>query len=275
MRNGKVIRGLGLSAMLLAGSPLGAHADSIVTNDAFLPAVHLRGATGEYRTDVEIFNPQETSATIKLYYAKADEDGNLGNGFQITPDLAPRESVSLVDIVDSIFKQSGTYGLVEVQSSVPVIVTSNTFNAAGATAGTYGQFSPGQPIRNAVGFDNSFEGDLYVTGLPNDSNHRTNAVLMNPSKVTLEAGVQLVDQVGQIYGTHIYRIPPYSMHQLNDVFGGEFAATHAPAGRPYRLNMFVNLGNGARLLGYGTVTDLRTGDPYLIPAQLMTQDPAH
>jgi len=262
--------------MLLAGSPFGARADSIVTNDAFLPAVHLRGATGEYRTDIEIFNPEpNTSARVDLYYTPADRDGASLKGFRITPDLAPRESVSLVDVVDSIFQQTGTYGLVEVRTSVPVIVTSNTFNAAGATAGTYGQFSPGQPYRNAVGFDDSVFGDLYVTGLPNDSDHRTNAVLMNPSNVTLEAGVQLVDQIGQIYGTHIYRIPPYSMHQLNDIFGGEFAATHAPAGRPYRLNMFVNLSNGARLLGYGTVTDLRTGDPYLIPAQLMTQDPAH
>jgi hypothetical protein len=275
MRIGEFFRALGISTVLLV-SPFGARADSIVTTDAFLPAVHLRGATGEYRTDIEIFNPEpSTNARVDLYYTPADRDGGSLPGFRITPDLAPRESVSLVDVVDTIFRQTGTYGLVEVRSSVPVIVTSNTFNVAGASAGTYGQFSPGQPYRNAVGFDDSVFGDLYVTGLPNDSDHRTNAVLMNPSNVTLEAGVQLVDQIGQIYGTHVYRIPPYSMHQLNDVFGGEFAAAHAPAGRPYRLNMFVNLSNGARLLGYGTVTDLRTGDPYLIPAQLMTQDPAH
>ncbi len=33
--------------------------------------------------------------------------------------------------------------------------------------------------------------------------------------------------------------------------------------------MYVNLDNGARILGYATVTDKRTGDPYLIPAQAM------
>ena len=36
-------------------------------------------------------------------------------------------------------------------------------------------------------------------------------------------------------------------------------------GSPYRLNVFVNLGNGAKVLAYATVTDTRTGDPYLIP----------
>ena len=72
---------------------------------------------------------------------------------------------------------------------------------AGAVAGTYGQFSPGQAFRNALGFDNSIFGDLYVTGIVNDPNHRTNAVVMNPTDTTLEAGVQLVDSVGNVYKT--------------------------------------------------------------------------
>ena len=69
---------------------------------------------------------------------------------------------------------------------------------------------------------------------------------MNPSELTLEAGVQLVDAMGNhLRGTRIYTVKPYSLTQLNDVFGSEFASFRPPAGGPYRLNMFVNLDNGA------------------------------
>jgi hypothetical protein len=242
--------------------------DSIVTNDAFLPAVHIVGASGVFRTDVWIFNPDPTlHNVVDLYYTEADTDGRADMGIRITPDLDPRESVTLSDIVLQYFGKGSSYGLLEVRGSLPLIVTSNTYNVAGAVAGTYGQFSPGQPYRNALGFDNSIFGDLYVTGLFNDPNHRTNAVVMNPTATPLEAGVQLVDSVGNIYKTVIVDVPPLTLHQLNDIFYKDFASANPPAGGPYRLNVFVNLSNGAKVLCYATLTDLRTGDPYLIPGQ--------
>lgn len=244
--------------------------DSIVTTDAFLPAVHINGASGVFRTDVWIFNPDlSASARVDLYYAEADTDGTSSTGLRVTPDLAPRESVTLPDIVGNplYFNEPSSYGLLEVKGSLPLIVTSNTYNVAGAVAGTYGQFSPGQAFRNALGFDNSIYGDLYVTGLVNDPEHRTNAVVMNPTETPLEAGVQLVDSIGNVYKTVIKTVPPFSLHQLNDIFYQDFASSNPPRGGPWRLNVYVNLSNGARVLCYATVTDLRTGDPYLIPGQ--------
>jgi hypothetical protein len=242
--------------------------DSIVTNDAFLPAVHINGASGVFRTDVWIFNPDPNStATVDLYYTEADTDGTAASGLRITPALDPRESVTLPDIVTQYFGKTSSYGLLEVRGSLPLIVTSNTYNVAGAVAGTYGQFSPGQAYRNALGFDNSIYGDLYLTGLFNDPNHRTNAVVMNPTTMALEAGIQLVDSVGKVYKNVIVTVPPYSLHQLNDIFYQDFASSNPPQGGPWRLNVFVNLSNAAKVLCYATVTDLRTGDPYLIPGQ--------
>jgi hypothetical protein len=242
--------------------------DSIVSADSFLPAVHINGATGVYRTDVWIFNPDPSlKAVVDLYYTEADRDGSTLPGIRITPDLDPRESVTLSDIVKDYFGKTSSYGLLEVRGSLPLIVTSNTFNVAGAVSGTYGQFSPGQALRNALGFDNSIFGDLYVTGLVNDPNHRTNAVVMNPTGTTLEAGVQLVDSVGNVYKTVVVTVPPWSLHQLNDIFYQDFASSNPPQGGPWRLNVYVDLSNGAKVLCYATVTDLRTGDPYLIPGQ--------
>lgn len=262
-----------LAVALLAVSALGAvpaAADSIVTTNAYLPAVNITGATGVFRTDVWIFNP-ETSLDneVTLYFTPAGVDGTSLDGIRITPDLAPRESVTLTDIVRNYFARTETFGLLEVRGKYPLMVTSNTYNVAGAQAGTYGQYSPGQPYRSSLGFDDSVFGDLYITGLTNDPNLRTNAVVMNPTDVPLEAGVQLVDAAGIVYGTRVYTVPPFSLTQINDVFGAEFASFRPPAGGPWRLNMFVNLSGNARILGYATVTDRRTGDPYLIPAQAM------
>lgn len=243
-------------------------ADSTVTSDAFLPGAKIVGATGTFLTDLEIFNPDTVaSVNVRVYFTLADRDGSGAPYYDLDPPLRPRESVSFKDLLGNYFAVSSGYGLVEVKCSQPILVTSNTYNISGSVPGTYGQFSPGQPERSSLGFDNSIRGDLYATGIPNDSIHRTNAVVMNPSAVTLEAGVQLVNAVGQVLGTRVYTVPPYSMHQLNDIFGAEFASFSPPIGGPYRLNFFVNLSNSARILAYATITDRRTGDPYLVPAQ--------
>ncbi|HKC26114.1 MAG TPA: hypothetical protein VKF32_15315 [Thermoanaerobaculia bacterium] len=241
-------------------------ADAIDTQDAYLPAVHIVGATGVFRTDVTIFNPSQSTVGVDLYFTPADTDGRGLSGSTIIGGVFARETVTLTDVVGVTFGKSNAYGVLNVRSTAPVIVTSNTYNVAGAVPGTYGQFSPGQPIESALGFDDSIYGDLYAPGLPNDADHRTNAVVINPSGLELEAGVQLVDAAGQIYGKRTYKVPPFSMHQINDVFGDAFAATQPPAGGAiYRLVFFVDVGNGAKILAYATVTDRRTGDPYLIP----------
>lgn len=264
-----------LAAAALLAAPVAG--DSIASDRSFLPAVHITGATGRFRTDVTIFNPSTSqAAVVRLYFTEAERDGLDSPGFEF--DLDARGSVNVADILchDDFWDLcSGAYGLLEVEGSsrsgqsMNLIVTSNTYNAAGAQAGTYGQFSPGQPRRKSLGFDDSTYGDLYTTGLPADPTYRVNAVVMNPSDKELEAGVQLVDAESYRYGTRIVRVPPYSMKQLNDVFGEAFSTfgPFDPRYGPYRLTFFVNLNNGARVLGYATVTDQRTGDPYLVTAE--------
>lgn len=258
---------VGALTLSIASAPP-VRADSITTDDAFLPAARITGATGRFRTDVSIFNPDtNTKARVKIYFTRADTNGLSVPGIQIDPDLEPRETVVLKDILGEYFDVTSDYGVVEVLSSIPVMVTSNTYNIDGPNGGTYSQYSPGQPYRNALPFDDSIFGDLYVTGIPNDAVHRTNAAIINPTEVPLEAGVELVTAGGTKLGSRTYTIPALSMTQLNDIFGATFASTRPPAGGGYRLNFFVNLKNGARILCYATVTDTRTGAPYLIPGQ--------
>ena len=257
-----------LSGFLLLVAAPPSRADSIVSDDSFVPAAHITGATGTFQTDVDVFNPETTrNVSLEIYFTPADRSDSFK--YTLNPPLAPRESVTLPDILKNYFGITSGYGVLEVRTSSPILTTSNTYNVSGAMPGTYGQYSPGQPERNALGFNDSVAGDLYSTGIPNDANHRTNAAVINTSSVTLEAGVQLITPLGQVLGTRIVTVPPYSLHQLNDVFGSEFAAFSPSTGGPYRLNFFVNFPNAARILAYATVTDRRTGDPYLIPAQAM------
>ena len=248
-------------------------ADSIASPDSYFPAADIKGASGTWRTDVWIFNPETVAQnTVDLFFTEAGDDGTVDYVSLRVGPLAPRESVVLDDVLRKYFQKTSTYGLVQVQAEYPVLVTSNTYNIAGAQAGTYGTYSPGQPYRNALGYDDSAFGDLYITGLTNEPYLMTNAVVMNPTDLPLEAGIQLFDANGNQHvdgSTRVYTVPPFSVYQMNDIFGTEFRSNLPPGPGPFRLSMFVNLGNGARILGYATVTDKRTGDPFLIPAQAM------
>ncbi len=253
--------------------------DTTASTASWLPAVHVTGQSGVFRTDVWVFNPDtDVPAEVWFYLTPAGVDGTNLEGIRLDPPLRPRETVLLADIVPQYFGMDSGFGALQVLSrdvndpnnleGPPLLVTSNTYNVAGSIPGTYGQFSPGQPERKALGFDNSVYGDLYLIGLTNDPSLRTNFAIMNPSGKPLEAGAQLVDAVGQTWGSHVYEVPPYSIVQANDVFEKEFVAFGPPhENSPYRLTVWVNIDNGALVLCYASVTDLRTGDPYLITGE--------
>jgi hypothetical protein len=294
---------LALSALAAASA---AATDSIATTSAWLPAEHVASAIGDSRTDVEIFNPDpERAAEVTLFFTPAGVDGTSLPGLRITPDLRPRESVTLTDVVVNTLGHAEGFGVLEVRSGVstPILVTSITYNeirwadatpiramsptdnevrsgesapslvksmpySVGRRFGIHGRFSPGQPYRKAVGFDDSVFGDLYLIGLRSDSNYQTDLALINPTGVDLEAGVQLVAAGGgDPYVSRAYTVPPYSIRPVSDLFEKEFVASGAPRGGPYRLNVFVNVANGARVLCYASVVDRRTGDSYQIPGE--------
>ncbi|MBK9967740.1 MAG: hypothetical protein IPP07_23835 [Holophagales bacterium] len=104
-----------LAAALLAVAALSAtpvSADSIASTVSYLPVVDIEGATGTWRTDVWIFNPETSLENeVDLYFTPAGVDGTNLEGIRITPALAPRESVTLADILFEYFGKTKTYGL--------------------------------------------------------------------------------------------------------------------------------------------------------------------
>ncbi len=251
----------------LASLPLAA--DSNVTTDAFLPIVHVNGASGTWQSDVSVFNPNGQATKVTFYFGAADTDATNAPGYQLSPDLQSRETVTLTDVLVNTFNVSSGYGTLEVRSDLPILVTSNTYNVRpNCTGGTFGQFSPGQPERNSVGYGTTNDYDLYVAGIVHDQNHLTSAAIMNPTGNTLHATMQLVDGAGNSWGSVTGVVPPFSLHQFSDLFrGGAFGSLNPSYDNAWRLNFYVNTNTGATLLAYVTITDVRSGDPYLIPAQ--------
>lgn len=266
-----------LAVVSLAAAP-GARGDSIASADGFFPGVHLVGGSGTWRTDAHFFNPSSTrTADVELSWVRAEagpSDLPKTTRFQ----LLPRAARTLADVLcdpQSGFSVCDSWGLLryhasDVSGPLDLLVTSNTYNVAGKVVpGTFGQYSPAQPARKAVALADGGAGELHVTGLPSDaSTWVVNAAVMNASGVLLEAGVTLVDGTGQTYGTRVVRVPPLSVVQLGDVFGSAFVAfgPFDPALAPYRLVVFVNSGEG-RALAYASITDRRTGDPWLVPGE--------
>src|SRR5450755_2718293 len=124
MKRSALPAAIALGACFLRG-PAGA--DTISSTDSFLPAVHVNGASGVYRTDVTIFNPDPlVAAVVDIFYGEADRDGTTRPVYHLPGNLGPLASVMLSDIVLSTFGLGSSYGLLEVKSSTgtPVQVTS-------------------------------------------------------------------------------------------------------------------------------------------------------
>ena len=62
--------------------------------------MHIVGASGVFRTDVTIFNPDPSlAAVVDVLYGEADRDGTERPVFHVPGNLGPRASITLPDIV--------------------------------------------------------------------------------------------------------------------------------------------------------------------------------
>lgn len=103
----KTIGILGI-ALLLAASP------ALAINpgtDVFVPAAARGpGATGTWVTDVFVYNPGTTSASISLYWLPRDTDNTGAAPVSFT--VAPGETLALDDVISSVFGLSSAAGAI-------------------------------------------------------------------------------------------------------------------------------------------------------------------
>lgn len=254
--------GFGLPA---PGVPYASLVDQVSRDSVFLigaapadewlvPVVaHNPGQQGTFwRTDVGVFNPGGSPATVDLEYLPQGLD-NSGGGMAADPVSLPAYATVVVeDVAGTLFGVANGKGALLLRGSAPLVVASRTYtNRPGG--GTFGHGGP--PVRPQV----LSAAPRTVAGVRQTGGYRSNVGLVTGSRGVIVT-LRLRDADGTVLATRssLY-VPPRSLVQLGlaNLFPG------APAPDP--VGSLEVLPDGP-LLAYLSVVDGTSQDPVLVLA---------
>ena len=215
--------------------------------------VKTSGQNGtNFVSDVVLTNPGAFPAIVMLQFVPS-----LGQ-LPVLYTLGPQASVTLRDVVASVFGASQAVGALAVLSDQPLILRGRTYNTA--ASGTFGVALPVVADDRLLG-----EGDvadsLWVDqGPASDRGYRTNVAVAFPDAGGGAATVTLYDALGNAAGTKEFSLDSAGLQQLG---AGSFATGALPVGR---ARIEVKRG---RASGYCVVNDNVTGDGSLFPFEAL------
>jgi len=237
--------------------------------DVYLPSVgHAQGACpggicSQWRTDVWIYNPASSSATVQISFLRRDTENTSAPSQTVT--VAPGETKEYVDIISSLFNLDGVYGALRFVSNTAVVVTGRIYDENVVTnkgTGTAGQFFAGLSAQAAIGNGESTE----LVGLAQDSAQlwRSNFGFVETAGASATLEVKRLDATGATLATKTYtlRARESKQYSITDIGG--------PLGSNQRVTVKVTAGSG-RVLAFASRLDNRTGDPSTVE---MTTKPA-
>jgi len=212
-------------------------------------AMHGPGAEStEWRTDLWISNWSSLSRSIEVTYYP--EGG--GAPMTFTVPMAARETVEIVDVVQSRFGLGNSKGLLLLSTD-----EDSSFEArariynTGNPNGEFGQFVPGIGVI-------WLSGQSYLPGISGIDGNRTNAGIANPADQDLDVQLRLADSEGtDLVSRRTVTVPARSVVQINDIFA--YLET-APRGNA-QLEMKASSGV---IYGYASVVRSGTGDAIFI-----------
>jgi photosystem II stability/assembly factor-like uncharacterized protein len=223
----------------------------------FIPSVaHLPGSGGTlWRTDVAAVNRSASTLTLTLDFTNYDATSSKTQ----TVPLRAGATVELVDLLTSLFgygtgeKQKGT---LRMSSSGPVHLTSRTYNQT--TKGTYGQYYPALGTAQAIPAGTV----AVIPQLRKNNAYRTNVGVQNLGASSVLVDVKLISSGGvQLGKTKTFNVPAHRWLQQDDIFGSSGAGAAEVAYATVEVKTA-----GGLVWAYGSVIDVRTGDPTTIPA---------
>ena len=208
-------------------------------------AGHVNGANGtRFVTDVRVFNRGDEPARITIVYTPTGANGNVSFA-AVHAVIDPGRVVAFDDIVSNELQSVGI-GQLEIQGDVEeLVITSRTYTTM--TTGTFGQLIPAQSTSEAGS-------PLIVNHLEVDDAFRTNYGFAEVAGGTGSVHVTVLDaRTGAVLRSVEHDVVPFSHGQF-PLLGlqGDFV-------------MLMTASGGARILGYGSVVDNRSGDPIYIP----------
>ena len=222
-----------------------------------VPSVaHLPGKGGtQWRSDVAVVNRTGGVAALTLRY-----EGD-GGPLERTASVGAGGTVRWQDVLVSLFSVATTAkvkGTLEVRSTVPVVVTSRTYNQT--VGGTYGQYYPALEAGEAI-----VAGQVGVLAqLEGTTAFRTNVGIVNLGAAAVTVAVRLFEAGGAQVGS-VKRITAGAglWVQQDDIF-----AACAAGSRPLAYATVEVETAGGAVWAYASVIDQATGDPTTIPVLL-------
>jgi len=221
-------------------------------------AAHVGGLEDtDWRTDLEIYNPQTVPVGFQVNLLVSGEDNSSPPS--VTMTLKQSSTQRLSDVLDTVFSHEGT-GAIEVHSlSGDLIVASRTFNTT--DAGTFGQFLPG--VGPAATITSGQEARIVqlAQDTTDDTGFRTNIGFVNRAPTTTNVKTDLYTSDGVHLGTVTTRLDPFEHRQINRIFR---QVTSVPVTNGYAV--ITTSSAGGSFVAYASVVDNASGDPIFIPA---------
>ena len=233
---------------------------AIENTQLFIPAsAHVSGVgDANWRTDLEIFNPGQTRASVTVALLKAKTSNHNPQTRSYTLD--PGEALRFEDALMSIFGFDGGAAIRVVNTSGMAAVTSRTYNLQ--PDGTFGQFVGGVISHTAI--QPGQEGRIIqlTHNRSTTSGFRTNIGFVNATGSSITVQVALYRADGSYLGTKSYPLQPYMFQQEDKIFqkvvSGDVDDGYA---------VLTTSTAGGAFFAYGVVIDNRTDDPiYITPA---------
>jgi hypothetical protein len=244
----------------------------------YVPAsAHASGMNGaNWRTDVEVHNPNTTEVTYQVSLLKRATD-NGGTLPAKTFSLGPQQSVRYPDILSQLFQYDGAAALRFVPTGgATILVNSRTYNLIGANGvglpvgASFSQFVPGLD-ENASAITYGEEGRIIQLTQRDASSYadfRTNIGYVNTTASPIDLAIDLYSKAGDLLGTiqdSRTHLRAYEFLQIDSVFGA-FASYLDDGYAVIRTTT-----PGGRFLAFATVIDNHlTGDPVFVPAMKRT-----
>jgi hypothetical protein len=232
---------------VLIGSPAGPY---LVSSAAHAPGV---GGT-QWRTNVAAVNRNQQAASLALTFLPYGG----GTPLQKTASLAAGATMEWKDILVGLFGLSATTaskGSLEIGSTLPVYVTSRTYNQV--PAGTYGQYYPAVTSVQALA-----AGQVgVIPQLKKNASFRSNIGALNLSTAPCTVRARLFGATGAKVGNDMSRtIGRYRYTQWDDIFTAASAGAQSIAYATIEVQT-----EGCLAWAYGSVVDANTGDPTTVP----------
>jgi len=224
----------------------------------FLPSsAHAAGTSGAfYTTDLTVAHLGGTDTTFTLKFLGHDQDGSSGP--EHTFSLAAGRSVTLGDVLGSVFGESNSYGAIRVSSpSSSLVVVSQTSSTG--FGGTFGQGVPAATPEDLVRSGAS----RAIVGIREDGAFRTNLMLCNATVAALVVDVSLVAADGLTLGSKQYTLQPLGMTQVARVVR-DLGISSDVAGARLVLSTSTP---GGYFVAYASAIDNVTNDPRTLLAR--------